>query len=238
MAEGLLMAAVYTGAGLAKAAGAVTSSHFCNRRTSVSFSTGIRMPAPAYRTMDGNQCRGGDHRRKRWEQCRKGHHRPRLRGHYSGRQCPGRQQYGSCDGTSGGMPSSAVFPGIRDRPRDYDRIFTGDLGAVGSELLCQLLERDHIQISDRHEDCGLLLYDRKKQDVHAGGSGCGCSAGVLNGHILPEMRAGRLHDALFAATGALLSPTMVQQGETIPGIAHLVHLRMEQGGNNGCSSNC
>ena len=132
----------------------------------------------------------------------------------------------------------AVFAG-RVLAFDTDAgVFSKQHVDPGSELLCQLLERDHIQISDRHEDCGLLLYDRKKQDVHAGGSGCGCSAGVLNGHILPEMRAGRLHDVLFAATGALLSPTMVQQGETIPGIAHLVHLRMEQGGNNGCSSNC
>ena len=75
-----------------------------------------------------------------------------------------------------------------------------------------------------HHDCGLLLFDRDKQDVHAGGSGCGCSAGVLCSTILPAMRQGSLKNILFLATGALMSPTSSQQGESIPGIAHLVHI--------------
>ena len=113
-------------------------------------------------------------------------------------------------------------------PKDYDRIFTGDLGAVGSELLIELLARDHIDLSAVHDDCGLILYDRERQDVHAGGSGCGCSASVLCCHILPEMLAGRYKDVILAATGALLSPTMVQQGDTIPGISHLIHLHFAE----------
>ena len=109
-------------------------------------------------------------------------------------------------------------------PQDYDRIFTGDLGQVGSDLLYELLSREGIDIKDRHDDCGLLLYDRETQDVHAGGSGCGCSAGVLCSHILKLVKNGTYENVLFMATGALMSPTSVQQGESIPGIAHLVHI--------------
>ena len=78
-------------------------------------------------------------------------------------------------------------------PADYDVIYTGDLGQVGSELMCELFRRDGTEISHKHKDCGLMLYDREKQDVHAGGSGCGCSASVLCGHILPQIAEGKLH---------------------------------------------
>ena len=116
------------------------------------------------------------------------------------------------------------FQDTGTRPQDYDAIYTGDLGMVGSELLCQLTEKEGCSISAVHEDCGLLLFDRDQQDVHAGGSGCGCSAAVLCGMILPKLASGELHSVLFAATGALMSPTSSQQGESIPGISHLVHL--------------
>lgn len=109
-------------------------------------------------------------------------------------------------------------------PEQYDAIYTGDLGLVGSRLLCQLMEENGQPLTDRYRDCGLLLFDREKQDVHAGGSGCGCSAAVLCSHILPMMARGELKNVLFAATGALMSPTSTQQGESIPGISHLVHL--------------
>ena len=79
-------------------------------------------------------------------------------------------------------------------------------------------------MTEKHNDCGIMLYDIEKQDVHAGGSGCGCSASVLCGHILKEIQEGRLNKVLFAATGALMSPTIVQQGESIPGISHAVEL--------------
>lgn len=109
-------------------------------------------------------------------------------------------------------------------PEDYDLILTGDLGFVGSALLLELLQRNDIDLSGTHNDCGKLIFDREKQDVHAGGSGCGCSASVLCSHIFDEMRRGRLRRVLFAATGALLSATSALQGATIPGIAHAVIL--------------
>lgn len=115
------------------------------------------------------------------------------------------------------------------KPTDYDLILTGDLGSVGSELLYQLLEQeDNIDIRAVHKDCGLMIFDRENQDVHAGGSGCGCSASVLCSHILNEMRAGVYKNILFVATGALMSPVSSREGESIPGIAHLVNIRTKE----------
>ncbi|MGN0614577.1 MAG: stage V sporulation protein AD [Porcipelethomonas sp.] len=109
-------------------------------------------------------------------------------------------------------------------PEDFDVIVTGDLGTVGSKLLIELLSRDGIDISSQHKDCGAMIFDIKEQDVHAGGSGCGCSASVLCGYFLPRLQSGEIQNMLFAATGALLSPAATQQGESIPSISHLVHL--------------
>ncbi len=112
-------------------------------------------------------------------------------------------------------------------PGDYDLIITGDLGQVGHDVLLALMkERGMPLIPDRTIDCGLEIFT-PEQDVHAGGSGCGCSATVLNGHIFRRFASGELHRVLFLATGALLSPTFNQQGDTIPGIAHAVVLEAE-----------
>ena len=111
------------------------------------------------------------------------------------------------------------------QPSDYDLILTGDLGKVGSDLLLELLLKENIDISNQHNDCGKMIYDIEKQDVHAGGSGCGCCASVLCGKILQKMFRQELNNILVIATGALMSPTATQQGESIPAIAHLVHLQ-------------
>ncbi|ARP51031.1 MULTISPECIES: stage V sporulation protein AD [Caproicibacterium] len=113
-------------------------------------------------------------------------------------------------------------------PADFDLILTGDLGYVGSRLLRQMMRKAGWDIETLHNDCGLMIYDRKKQDVHAGGSGCGCSGSVVCGYILRQLEAGVLHDVLFLATGALMSPTALQQGENIVGISHLVHLHSDE----------
>lgn len=119
---------------------------------------------------------------------------------------------------------SRHFTHMASHPNDYDLIITGDLGLVGSELLHDLFKRDGIDIDKYHKDCGLMLFDRATQDVHAGGSGCGCSASMMCGHFLKRIQSGELDRVLFCATGALMSTTMVQQGESIPGIAHAVEL--------------
>lgn len=88
----------------------------------------------------------------------------------------------------------------------------------------ELFLGDGVDISSVHNDCGLMIFDRDRQDVHAGGSGCGCCASVLCSYILNRLRDGRLKNVLFCATGALLSPTSTQQGESIPAIAHLLNI--------------
>ncbi len=107
-------------------------------------------------------------------------------------------------------------------PDDYDAIFTGDLGSVGQQALFNLLSQEDIDISENHYDCGMLIYDAKKQDVHAGGSGCGCSAVVLSAHILPKLAKKQWKRILFVPTGALLNKTSFNEGQNVPGIAHAV----------------
>ena len=111
------------------------------------------------------------------------------------------------------------------KPDDYDRILTGDLGVVGTRLLLELLQKQHgLSIERVHADCGLMLYDMQTQDVHAGGSGCGCSAAVVCGYILRRLRRKELRRVLFVGTGALLSGVSALQGESVPGVAHAVLL--------------
>lgn len=116
------------------------------------------------------------------------------------------------------------FEATSTKPSDYSMILTGDLGAVGSEILINLMYSQGYKL-ENHSDCGLIIYDHQAEDKHSGGSGCGCSAAVLASHIFPLMRSGLLRDVLFVGTGALMSPLSVAQGEAIPGIAHLVHLK-------------
>ena len=113
-------------------------------------------------------------------------------------------------------------------PADYDAIFTGDLGELGHEIVMDLFRQDGVDMTRNYEDCGMLLYDRDRQDMHAGGSGCGCSAAVFNGYLLTGLKQGRWRRILFAPTGALLSPTSSFQGESIPGICHLVCVSTER----------
>ena len=142
--------------------------------------------------------------------------------------------------TDGGIADAsnmgaAMAPAVRDSllryfaesgslPSDFDRIVTGDLGMEGSALLFALMEREGIRIRECHEDCGVLMYNRKKQDVHAGGSGCGCSASLMAAHFVPSLCRGEIKRMLFLATGALMSPSSIQQGGHIIGIAPLVRL--------------
>ncbi len=109
-------------------------------------------------------------------------------------------------------------------PDRYDLIVTGDLGAVGKEICAELVQEQGYNISSVYNDCGLMIYDRERQDTHAGGSGCGCSATVFASFIIKKLMEGSLKNVLFVATGALMSPTSTQQGESIPSIAHAVSI--------------
>ena len=114
---------------------------------------------------------------------------------------------------------STLLADLGAQPNDFDCIVTGDLGHVGADLLLTLLREDKIDLSPVYSDCGSLLFG-DEQDAHAGGSGCGCSAAVLCGPLLRDMQAGKIRRLVFAGTGAMMSPTSVQQGQPIAGICH------------------
>ena len=123
---------------------------------------------------------------------------------------------------------AAHFSDTGLRPSDYDLIVTGDLGELGKAIVLDLFRSDGIELGN-YDDCGVMIFDLPGQDVHCGGSGCGCSATVLCGYLLGGMKAGRWKRVLFCGTGALLSPTSTLQGESIPGICHAVALSTEKG---------
>ncbi len=126
--------------------------------------------------------------------------------------------------------ADTILTHLRDTGRNpgfYDLIVTGDLGALGSDLLLELLQRDGIELAN-HADCGKLIFDPQAQDVHSGGSGCGCCASVLTGYLLNGMREGKWSNLLFCPTGALHSPVSAFQGESIPGICHAVAIAVRK----------
>lgn len=119
---------------------------------------------------------------------------------------------------------SAHFHDMGTSADDYDLIVTGDLGQLGKDVLLTLAQRTGLNIGGKLTDCGTLVFDNLKQDVHSGGSGCGCSAVTLCSYFLPKLAAGKLKRILFCGTGALLSPTSAMQGLPIPGVCHAISI--------------
>ena len=109
-------------------------------------------------------------------------------------------------------------------PSYYDAIFTGDLGYVGKDILIELCESYGYTIKSNYNDCGVLIFDKEKQDTHSGGSGCGCIASVFSSYIYEKLKSKKYKRILLIATGALMNSTTSQQGETIPGIAHAISI--------------
>ena len=124
---------------------------------------------------------------------------------------------------------STHFKDTGRAPSFYDLIVTGDLGMLGYEIVNDFFKKDGVDMSN-YNDCGLILFDCRGQDVHAGASGCGCSAAVLTASLLPGMLAGKWKNILFCPTGALMSPTSTQQGESIPSVCHAIAITTQQGG--------
>lgn len=122
----------------------------------------------------------------------------------------------------------AHFDDLNCSPEDYDLIVTGDLGSLGHKIVLELFQRDGVRLGSRYRDCGMLIFDPKRQDVHCGGSGCGCSASVLCGYLLNKMRRYEINRLLFCGTGALLSPLTTQQGESIPAVCHAISITTER----------
>ncbi len=222
-AEGLLLASMTLSGGAFSRCAVVTSSHYCaaerQYRTPVEY--GAQRPPTAQWTVTGSGAfiLGKDAPNEP--------HAVILRG------MPGRaMERGICDANNMGAamaPAAAdtlcrYFGATGTLPDDYDLILTGDLGFEGGSILCDLLRIEGYLISERYTDCGQLIYDRKGQDVHCGGSGCGCSAVVLASYILPRIAKGELSRILFLATGAMMSPDSIKQGKNIPAIAHAIEI--------------
>lgn len=220
MAQTLAMSSIFVDSGAADICAAVTSSHFCSAERQFRFPLeyGGQRPQTSQWTataagavivgLGGSGVRIADV----------------TIGYITDLGVNDTNNMGAAMAPAAAETITAFLKDTDSRPDDYDLIVTGDLGAVGSELFLKLMERKSYPLGKNYTDCGLLLYDRNKQDVHAGGSGCGCSAAVLCSYILNKMCAGELKNVLFTATGALMSPTSSQQGESIPSIAHLIHL--------------
>ena len=219
MAQGLALGAVFIDSGAAQKCAALTSSHFCSaeRQFRYPLEYGGQRPETSQWTVTGSGAAVLSNQGA---------------GTYIKAVSLGRiVDLGIKDANNmGAAMAPAAAQTIADYLKDtgtnqshYDMIVTGDLGSVGSELMLELLAEEGVDLGAKHTDCGTLIFDRARQDVYAGGSGCGCSAVVICSHILNALRDKKIHEALFVGTGALMSPTSVQQGESIPSIAHLVH---------------
>lgn len=134
------------------------------------------------------------------------------------------QNMGACMAPAAADVLYQHFKDFGTTPDDYDKIITGDLGIVGKTILMDLLNEKGYDISKVHMDCGIEMFDASSQDTHAGGSGCGCSATVLTSYIFKQLRKGAFKKILFIPTGALMSPVSFNEGNSVPGIAHLVQI--------------
>lgn len=218
MAESLLLAAMAVGGGFVSRAVAMTSSHFASSERQYRFPLGYggqRTPTSQW-TVTGSGaalvCENGNG--------------PRITGCTIGTVT----DLGIKDANNmGAAMAPAAFETIKTHfsdmgtaAGDYDLIITGDLGQHGKEMLLSIFQQAGIPIAGRLCDCGTMVFDLQKQDVHAGGSGCGCSAITLCSYILNKLQSRKYKRILFCGTGALLSPTSTQQGLPIPGICHAV----------------
>lgn len=218
MGESLALAATMISAGFLQTAAALTSSHFCcaERQYRMPLPYGSQRHPTAQWTATAAGCtilsRSGE-----------GPYITHVtRGRIVDKGIADPNNMGAAMAPAALDTLSAFFRDTTYAPGDFDRIITGDLGKLGSQILVDLAGREDLDLRANHSDCGLLLYDLEGQDMHCGGSGCGCSAAVLNGYILHMMKTKRWNRVLFAPTGALLSPTSSLQKESIPGICHAV----------------
>ena len=232
-AEGLLLASIAVTHGVFDRCAAVTSSHYCaaERQYRSPIEYGGQRPPTAQWTVTGS-----------------GSFILGSVTHADARACAVIRR---------GMPGRVIEKGIRDasnmgaamapaaedtlvrffratatKPSDYDLIVTGDLGYEGGEILCELMRLSGYDLADRYSDCGTRIYFREDQDVHGGGSGCGCSAVVLSAELLPKLLDGTWGRLLFLSTGAMMSPDSIKQGQSIPAVAHLLQIERSGAGHS------
>lgn len=220
MAESLVLGSLIVGGGAAKRVLCATSSHFCSAekqfRTPLEYG-GQRTPNAQWTVTGSGSAVVGENGNA-----------PFIEAVTCGRIV-------DLGVTDIGNMGAAMAPAFVDtlkrhldalgrKPSDYDLILSGDLGLVGKSIAEELMEKEEIDTKGRYNDCGAMIFDKECQDTHAGGSGCGCAASILCGYVLPQIKKGTFKRVLFAATGALMSPTATFQGESIPGISHAVSI--------------
>ena len=221
MAESIALSAMMIDGGFAETCAAITGSHFCTAERQYRFPLGyggVRTPTAQW-TVTGA---GGIILSSKGSG-------PHVTGITIGKIV----DLGVKDiNNMGAAMAPAAFDTLKchfqdtgKRPEDYDLIVTGDLGHLGHSIVSELFARDGVALRN-YDDCGRIIFEKETQDVHSGGSGCGCSAVVLAGHLMRQLQEGKLKRLLFAATGALMSPTTTMQKETIPAICHAVSIEV------------
>lgn len=219
MGLSMKMAAMAIDGGFADRCIAVTSSHFCSAERQFRFPLeyGGQRPPSAQWTVTGSACVILD----------------KNKGDFKV-ECATTGKIVDLGITDANNMGAAMAPAAVDclcahfadtgrNPKDYDAIFTGDLGKIGKSIVIDQMKENGYDLSNNYTDCGVLMFDNS-QDVHSGASGCACSGLVLCAHILPKLKNGVWKKILFVPTGALMSTTAIQQGESIPSIAHAVSI--------------
>lgn len=225
MVEAIILSSMAIDGGFAERTLAITSSHFCSAERQFRFPLeyGSQRPPSAQWTVTGAGC------------VLLGNSTAIEELPYVDKICPGRvvdmgvtdiNNMGSAMAGAAADTFKRYFEDTKTKPEDYDLILSGDLGKIGHKLVIKLLGGEGFDMTKNYDDCGKLIFDAEKQDTHAGGSGCGCAASVLTGYLLPEMQKKTFKNVLFMATGALMSPIVNQQSESIPGIAHLINIKI------------
>lgn len=218
MSESLLLAALAVGGGFFESAVAMTSSHFASSERQYRFPLGYggqRTPTAQWTVTGAGAALVSNHGKG-----------PRITACTVGSVV----DLGVKDANNMGCAMApaalstirAHFQDLSVTADDYDLIVTGDLGQIGKDMLLTLASKEGLNLGGKLTDCGTLVFDLIKQDVHAGGSGCGCSAITLCGYLLNCLKKNKYRKILFCGTGALLSPTSTQQGLPIPGVCHAV----------------
>ena len=218
-AEGLLLAAATVSAGYFETVGAVTSSHYCSAerqyRTPLEYGS-QRSPTAQWTVTGAGAFLVRNEGKVRITEA--------LPGIVVEKGINDASNMGAAMAPAAADTILRYFRLSGKAPEDFDLIVTGDLGAEGGEILCELLAAETLDIRPLYRDCGTMIYDRERQDMHAGGSGCGCSAVVLASHLYPRLVRGELRDVLVIGTGAMMSPASIQQGQAIPAVAHLLRI--------------
>ncbi len=230
-AEGLLLASVMVSQRIYSLCGAVTSSHYCSaeRQYRTPLEYGSQRPPTAQWTVTGAGAflLGRTENASVAEHAKKAVIRRAMPGKVVEKGVNDANNMGAAMAPAAADTLTRFFRATNTVPEDFDQIVTGDLGYEGGSILQDLMRFEGYPMDKNYTDCGQMIYHRKKQDVHGGGSGCGCSAVVLAAHFIPLLESGELGRILFLSTGAMMSPDSIKQGQSIPGVAHLLELRAE-----------